>query len=155
DQRLDAVAEADLGENSGSVSAGLWSRLPDANRRPRQSGGRPTGGDETDGIVLPCQAQTVRGYPGVLHQCLQISDVSVGADPGSRQTLYPVNHSVSAKTHLQGLLQGLPVERRDAGQTVHHGQTRCVILACTDEEPPVTRPVGAMQGPRAQPVRST
>ena len=41
----------------------------------------------------------------------------------------------------------LPVERRDAGQPVHRGQTRCVLLACTDEEPPVTRLVGTMQRP--------
>jgi hypothetical protein len=35
DQRLNAVAEADLSEDSGSISTGLWRRLPDANRRPR------------------------------------------------------------------------------------------------------------------------
>jgi hypothetical protein len=31
DQRLNAVAEADLGEDGGSISAGPWSRLPDMN----------------------------------------------------------------------------------------------------------------------------
>src|SRR5438874_3291838 len=102
--------------------------------------------------MLSGQAQAVRGHPGILHQCLQIGDVAVSAKARSGQALDPGGHSIPTKVGLQDLLQSLPMQRREASQTVHRGQTWYILLACTEEEPPVTRPVGAMQWPRAEPV---
>ena len=55
DQRLNAIAKADLGEDVGAINAGLWRRVPGLDRRSRQPRGRPTGGHKTDVIVLPSQ----------------------------------------------------------------------------------------------------
>src|SRR3989442_10084796 len=89
DQRLNAVAKADLGEDIRPISARLWRRLPGVNWGLRQPGCRPTGGHETDVIMLPGQAQAVRGRPRVLHQGCEIGDVAVSAKARSGQALDP------------------------------------------------------------------
>src|SRR5712691_4266086 len=113
DQRLNAVAKADLGEDVRSISARLWRRLPGVNWRPRQPRRRSTGGHQTYVIMLSGQAQAVRGHPGILHQCFEIGDVAVSTKARSGQALDPGGHSSPAKACLQGLLQSLPMQRRD------------------------------------------
>ena len=68
DQRLNAIARPISVRMSAHPRQAL---VPVArgNWGPRQPGRRPTGGHETYVIMLPGQAQTVRGHPGILHQC--------------------------------------------------------------------------------------
>ena len=80
DQRLNAVAKADLSEDVRSISARLWRRLPRVKWGPRQPGRRPTGGHETNVIMLPGQAQAVLSHQGILHQGFEVGDVAVSAN---------------------------------------------------------------------------
>src|SRR5262245_33277759 len=75
DQRLTAVAKADRSEDGWPTSAGFWSRLPNANRHPRQSGCRPTGGHKTDGIVLPGEDTCFSRHCLLLHSPTHVGRV--------------------------------------------------------------------------------
>ena len=152
DQRFNTVAKADLGEDLRASAPGFGAGCPGSIGVLDSRGAGPQVVTRPMSSCSRVRLNSCAVTQGSCISCFQIRDVAVGANSRSGQALHPGGHSIPAEVLLQSLLQSLSTQRCDAGQPVHRRQTRHVVLARADEEPPVARLVGAMQRPRAKPV---